>query len=453
MSTRNLDKLMAPRSVVAIGASERPRSVGAAVTRNLLDGGFAGEIHLVNRKGGEIAGRPVWRSLSELLSPPDLAVVMTPAETVPGVLKELGAKGTKAAVIISAGPGAGAEGREVNARWRQNLLSIAKPHLMRLVGPNCIGYVAPRIGLNASFGPGKVKAGRVAAIAQSGAVLAALADWGSAQGIGFSHLVSMGDMADVDFGDMLDMLAQDYDTRAVLLYVEGITQARKFMSAARSVARLKPVIVLKAGRHAAAAQAAASHTGAMAGSTAVYEAAFARAGLVSVKGLGELFDAAETLGHGLLPRNERLAILSNGGGVGVVATDLLLDEGGELAALQPSTIDKLDKAMPRIWSRANPVDIIGDADGARYAAALDCLLSDPNADAVLDRFKPFNLRGVFGGHYHAYTETSVREIPIKTNKCCSLKKTNHDGTKEKGYFVCRAQDGKITRQFVEFKLG
>jgi acetyltransferase len=383
MSTRNLDKLMAPRSVVAIGASERPGSVGAAVTRNLLEAGFAGELHLVNRKGGEIAGRPVWRSLSELLSPADLAVIMTPAPTVPGLLKELGAKGTRAAVIISAGPGAGPEAREDNVRWRQKLLDAAQPHLMRLVGPNCIGYVAPRIGLNAGFGPAKVRAGRLAAIAQSGAVLAALADWGSAQGIGFSHLVSMGDMADVDFGDMLDMLAQDYETRAVLMYVEGITQARKFMSAARSVARLKPVIVLKAGRHAAAALAAASHTGAMAGAAAVYEAAFARAGLVSVKGLGELFDAAETLGHGLVPRTERLAILTNGGGAGVVTTDLLVDEGGELAELQPRTIGLLDTVMPRVWSRANPVDIVGDADGARYATALDMLADDRAVGAVL----------------------------------------------------------------------
>jgi acetyltransferase len=254
---------------------------------------------------------------------------------------------------------------------------------MRILGPNCIGYIAPKLGLNASFGPARVRAGRLAAVAQSGAILAALADWGSAQGIGFSHLVSMGDMADVDFGDMLDMLGQDYDTRAVLMYVEGITQARKFMSAARSVARIKPVIVLKAGRHAAAALAAASHTGAMAGSAAVYEAAFARAGLVSVKGLGELFDAAETLGHGLLPRNERLAILTNGGGAGVVATDLLIDEGGELAQLQPGTIGQLDKVMPRIWSRGNPVDIVGDADGARYAAALDALANDRNVGAVL----------------------------------------------------------------------
>lgn len=383
MTTRNLDKLMAPRSVVAIGASKRPGSVGAAVTRNLLDGGFAGEIHLVNRKGGEIDGRPLLRSLAELPGAPDLAVVMTPADTVPDLLRELGDKGTKVVVVVSAGPVGGLEGRALNARWRQQLLDIAKPHLMRIVGPNCIGYAAPGLGLNASFGPGNVKPGRLAAVAQSGAVLAALADWGSAQGIGFSHLVSMGDMADVDIGDMLDVLARDYETRAVLMYVEGITQARKFMSAARSVARLKPIIVLKAGRHAAAAQAAASHTGAMAGSAAVYEAAFARAGLVSVTGLGELFDAAETLGHGLLPRNERLAILTNGGGAGIVATDLLIDEGGELATLAEETLGRLDKALPPLWSHGNPVDIVGDADGTRYAAALDMLAADRNVGAVL----------------------------------------------------------------------
>ncbi len=383
MSTRNLDKLIAPKSVVAIGASERAGSVGAAVTRNLLAGGFKGDIHLVNLKGGAIAGRPVLRRLSELPAPADLAVVMTPADTVPSLIVELGRRGTKAAVVISSGPGTGADAREVNARWHKRLLRAAQPNLLRMLGPNCIGYAAPGLGLNATFGPGNLKAGRIAAIAQSGAVLAALADWGAAQGLGFSHLVSMGDMADIDFGDMLDMLARDNDTRAILMYVEGITQARKFMSAARGIARLKPVIVLKGGRHAAAAKAAASHTGSMAGSAAVYDAAFARAGLVRVTGLGELFDAAETLGHAITPRNERLAILTNGGGVGIVATDLLIDEGGELATLLPKTITQLDKLLPPIWSRANPVDIVGDADGARYAAALDALADDRSVGAVL----------------------------------------------------------------------
>ena len=377
MSTRNLDKMMTPRSVVAIGASARPGSLGEAVTRNLLAGGFQGDIHLVNIKGGEIAGRPVLKSLAELKQPADLAVIMTPPETVPRLVLELGEHGTRVAVVITAGSG------EDNARWRKRILRAARPHLLRIVGPNCIGYAAPRIGLNASFGPGQLKAGRIAAVAQSGAVLAGLADWGTAQNIGFSHLISMGDMSDVDFGDVLDMLARDYDTRAVLMYVEGITQARKFMSAARSVARVKPVIVLKAGRHAAAAKAAASHTGAMAGSAAVYDAAFARAGLVRVHGLGELFDAAETLGHGGSPRNERLAILTNGGGTGIIATDLLMDEGGELASLLPRTLGVLDKALPRAWSHGNPVDIVGDADGARYAAALDALADDRGVGAVL----------------------------------------------------------------------
>lgn len=383
MSTRNLDRLMNPRSIVAIGASTRPGSVGEAVTRNLLAGGFQGDIHLVNKKGGTIEGRTVFRRISQLPEPADLAVIMTPAETIPGLIVALGEAGTRAAVVISAGPGDGADAADVNARWRQRLLRAARPYLLRIVGPNCIGYAAPRLGLNASFGPSRLKAGRIAAVAQSGAVLAGLADWGVAQGIGFSHLISMGDMADVDFGDVLDMLARDYDTRAVLMYVEGITQARKFMSAARGVARVKPVIVLKGGRHAAAAAATASHTGSMAGSAAVYDAAFARAGLVRVAGLGELFDAAETLGHGLAPRNERLAILTNGGGAGIIATDLLIDEGGELATIAPRTIGALNRKMPRSWSRANPVDIVGDADGPRYAEALNALADDRGVGAVL----------------------------------------------------------------------
>ncbi|SJZ47720.1 acetyltransferase [Enhydrobacter aerosaccus] len=383
MSTRNLEPLLSPRSIVVIGASAQPRTVGAAVTHNLLAGGFKGDLRLVNIKGGEVEGRPVLRSLSELPAPADLAVIMTPAPTVPALIHELGRQGTRVAVVISAGPGTGPDATEINAHWRRQLLEAAHPFLLRIVGPNCIGYAAPKIGLNASFGPGKLRSGRLAAVAQSGAVLAGLVDWGIAQGIGFSHLFSMGDMADVDFGDVLDILASDYETRAVLMYVEGISHARKFMSAARGVARLKPVIVLKAGRHAPAAQAAASHTGSMAGSAAVYEAAFARAGLVSVTGLGELFDAAETLGHGLLPRTERLAIMTNGGGAGIIATDLLMDEGGQLATLQAETVERLNQALPRIWSHGNPVDIVGDADGARYAKVLDILADDRDVGAVL----------------------------------------------------------------------
>ena len=367
---------------MAIGASARPGSVGAAVTRNLLAGGFQGDIHLVNLKGGEIAGRPVLKSLAELQRPADLAVIMTPPRPCRGWCWSWA---SAARGWPWSSPPAG---QRVTARrtMRAGASASCAPPSRICCGSSARTASATRRPGSASTpasGRASSRPGGIAAIAQSGAVLAGLADWGTAQGIGFSHLISMGDMADVDFGDVLDMLARDYDTRAVLMYVEGITQARKFMSAARSVARMKPVIVLKAGRHAAAAKAAASHTGAMAGSAAVYDAAFARAGLVRVHGLGELFDAAETLGHGVAPRNERLAILTNGGGAGIIATDLLIDEGGELAALQPRTLGQLDKAMPRAWSHGNPVDIVGDADGARYAAALDALADDRGVGAVL----------------------------------------------------------------------
>jgi acetyltransferase len=412
MSTRNLDKLLAPHSVAAIGASARPNSVGGAVTRNLLSGGFAGELHLINIKGGEIAGRPVLRSVKELSAPPDLAVVMTPPETVPGLVGELGRIGTKAAVIITAGPGTGAEASRRNAGWRQEILDAAQPYLLRVLGPNCIGHAVPRLGLNASFGPSGLKPGRLAAVAQSGAVLAGLADWGASQGIGFSYLISMGDMSDIDFGDVLDALSRDHDTRAVLMYVEGVTHARKFMSAARGLARLKPVIVLKAGRHEAAARAAASHTGSMAGSAAVYDAAFARAGLVSVLGLGELFDAAETLGRSIVPRTERVAILTNGGGVGIIATDLLIDEGGELASLTDKTMASLDATLPRIWSRANPVDIVGDADGPRYAAALDALAADRGVGAVLAMNVPTGLTSSIEAARAVAAAAGAKQVPV-----------------------------------------
>ena len=412
MSTRNLEHLFAPASVVAVGASARPNSVGGAVTRNLLGGGFKGEIHLVNAKGGKIAGRRAFSRVADLPRPADLAIVMTPPDTVPGLIAELGRCGTRAAVVITAGPGAGPTAGALNARWRQDLLDAAQPHLLRIVGPNCIGFACPRIGLNASFGPTGLKSGRIAAVAQSGAVLAGLADWGTAQGIGFSHLISMGDMADVDFGDVLDALARDSETRALLLYVEAITHARKFMSAARGVARLKPVIVLKAGRHAAAARAAASHTGAMAGSAEVYAAAFARAGLVSVLGLGELFDAAETLGHGIVPRSNQLGILTNGGGVGVIATDLLLDQGGELAGIGDDTVGRLDKLLPPAWSRANPVDIIGDADGARYAAALDAMADDRAVGAVLAMNVPTALTSSIDAARAVAGAAGARKVPV-----------------------------------------
>ncbi len=381
MSVRNLDALFQPKSVAIVGASERPGSIGAAVTRNALAGAFAGPIHLVNRKGGTIMGRAAVKRARDLPAPADLAVIATPPATVPGLIDEFGRAGTRAAVVITAGFGEG--GNKDGARLRQAVLDAAKPRLLRVVGPNCVGFLAPALGLNASFAPASPPAGKIAFVGQSGAVLVAVIDWAADRGIGFSYLVSMGNMADVDFGDVIDYLALDGETRAILLYVEGLTEARKFMSAARAAARLKPVVVLKAGRNTEGARAAKSHTGSMAGSDAVYDAAFRRAGVLRVYGLGELFDATEVLGLARPPRTDGLAIVTNGGGFGVLATDDLGALGGRLAQFSPETMAALDKVLPATWSHANPADIIGDADAARYLAALEPIAADPDVGAVL----------------------------------------------------------------------
>ncbi len=377
MTIRNFDKLLAPRSVALIGASPRPGSVGAVLTRNLVAGRVP--VELVNPRHAEIGGRRCFPDVASLPEPPDLAVIATPAMTVPGLVAELGAKGTRAAVVISAGFGARDEGR----RLTQAMLDAARPHLLRILGPNCLGLMLPGLGLNASFANLTPAAGSLAFLSQSGAILTSVIDWAGPRQIGFSYLVSLGEMADVDVGDMLDFLAADKDTRAILLYVEAITAARKFMSAARIAARSKPVIVMKAGRFAVSAAAVASHTGALAGADAVYDAAFRRAGMLRVFGLEELFDAVESLATLGSVGGDRLAILTNGGGLGILASDALADEGGRLAELAPATIAALDRLMPRTWSRANPVDIVGDADPDRYASALSALLADPNADALL----------------------------------------------------------------------
>jgi acetyltransferase len=380
MSIRNLDRFFAPASVAVIGASRREHSVGQVVTRNLIEGGFEGPIHPVNPHAESICGVLAYGSIAALPEAPDLAVVCTPARTIPEIVAELGARGTRAAVIITAGFG---ELGEEGARLQRRMLEAARPHLMRLMGPNCLGVAAPRAKLNASFAHRQPLPGEVAFVSQSGAVLTSVLDWAGARGIGFSLLVSLGGMADVDFGDLLDHLARDPNTSSVLLYVEHITHAGKFMSAARAAARLKPVIVIKPGRHEAAAKAAYSHTGALAGSDAAYDAAFRRAGMLRVRDLGDLFDAMETLARPWAHRGDRLAILTNGGGVGVLAVDALMDEGGRLAELSDATIARLDEALPKAWSRGNPVDIIGDATGARYAAALEALEADDGVDAVL----------------------------------------------------------------------
>ena len=379
MSRRNLEHLFTPRSVALIGASDRPRSVGATVMRNLIQGGFAGPVWPVNVRHPTIAGRPAYRSIAELPEAPDLAVVCTPAPGVPALISELGIRGTRAALVISAGLDRAVNGEPIASA----MLRAAEPFALRILGPNCLGLLVPGLGLNASFAHIGAHPGRLAFIAQSGALTTAMLDWAHAKQIGFSHFVSLGNAADVDFGDLLDYFAREPATRAILLYIESVTAARKFMSAARAAARVKPVIVVKAGRTAAAARAAHSHSGALAGADAVYEAAFRRAGMLRVETTRELFDAAEILARLKPYAGPRLTIVGNGGGPGVMATDALTRHGGVLAELDGETPQKLDTLLPSSWSRANPLDIGGDARPERYLAALGAVLEDRGSDAVL----------------------------------------------------------------------
>jgi acetyltransferase len=374
MTIRNLQYLLAPQSVVLVGASDRPGSIGRIVAGNLAKGGFKGAIYFVNPKGGEVAGQRCISSISDLPEAPDLAIVATPPATLPGVIAELGAKGCRAAVVITAG---------IRGETCQAMLDAARPHLLRIQGPNCLGLMLPPRGLDASFSHVAPRPGQLAFVSQSGALITGIVDWAESRGIGFSHVVSLGDMADVDFGDVLDYLAADTASRAILLYMESLKSAPKFMSAARRAARTKPVVVIKAGRHAGGAKAALSHTGALAGADAAYEAAFRRAGLVRVLELLDLFEAAEILSKVMPLEGDRLGIITNGGGAGVLAADRLGDLDLELAPLTPATIARLDKVLPPTWSRGNPIDIIGDAGADRYGEAIEAALDDPGLDAVL----------------------------------------------------------------------
>lgn len=380
MTTRNLEFFFKPRSVALVGASRDAHRVGGAVARNLQSGGFSGPVMLVNRRSEPDAAHGIYTRLADLPQAPDLAVVAIPAAQVPETLAELGAAGTRAAVVLSAGF------EETDAAagvaLQQAALDAARPHLMRIIGPNCLGILMPKVGLNASFAHLNARPGNLAFIAQSGAILTAVLDWAESRGIGFSTLISLGASADIDFGDLLDYLANDWDTRAILLYVESVRDARKFMSAARLAARLKPVIVVKGGRYAQSAQAVASHTGALAGVDAVYAAAFRRAGMVQVDSMAELFDAVETLGHSSPRFGERLAIVTNGGGIGVLATDELTRLGGHLANLSENTRHRLRDALPPLCSTHNPVDVLGDAHPGRYRAALRVLYEAPEVDTV-----------------------------------------------------------------------
>src|SRR6202795_4562916 len=377
MSTYRLKNLLSPQSVALVGASPRQGSVGRAILGNICKTEFKGEFGLVNPRYPEIDGVTAVDSLGKLGFVPELVILTAPAKSIPGLIDEAGRCGAAGAVIVSAGlghgPGSLADAAE----------TAVQKYGMRLIGPNCLGIMMPCAGLNASFAAHMPAKGNLALISQSGAIAAGMVDWAAQRAVGFSGIVSIGNQPAVDIADLLDYFAMDKKTNAILLYIEAIKDARKFMSAARAAARIKPVVVVKSGRMAQGAKAAAHHTGALAGSDAVYDAAFRRAGILRVSDLRELFDCAETLGRVEQPSGKRLAILTNGGGIGVLAVDRLVELGGIPAAIAPAVREQLDALLPPTWSRSNPVDIVGDADAARYAAALEALLADPGNDAIL----------------------------------------------------------------------
>lgn len=374
----DLSALFSPRQVAVIGATEKPGSVGRAVVENLR--GFQGAVHLVNRKHPEVLGRRTLARIADVPAGTDLAVVVTPAPAVPEILRECAAAGIPAAVVISAGfKETGAAG----AALEREVLGIARAAGMRLVGPNCLGVMVPGTGLNATFATALAMPGNIAFLSQSGALCTAILDWSFSAGVGFSAFVSTGSMLDVGWADLIRHFADDPATAVLALYMESVDDARAFVRAARRAALKKPVIVLKAGRTEAAARAAASHTGAMTGSDAVFDAAFARCGALRVDSIAELFQTADLLGCARPPQGPRLAILTNAGGPGALAVDMLARHGGVPAEFSARTLAALDACLPAPWSHGNPADILGDADAARYARALEIVAGDEGNDGLL----------------------------------------------------------------------
>lgn len=376
MTIRNLEAALKPASVAVFGASDRPGSPGAALMRNVSAGGFDGAIWPVNPKHRSVAGHECFRSAADLPGVPDVAVIATPPASIPGLIDALGRRGGRLALVVSPGVTAG-DG------LRQRMLDAARPHLLRIIGPNSAGLIAPSAKLNASLAPVGATAGNLALLSQSGAIASTMVDWAAERGVGFSHVVSLGDMADVDAGDYLDLLAGDWQTRAILLYLESVPEPRKFLSAARVAASLKPVIAVKAGRSDRAMQASATHTGMLSGADAVVDAALGRVGVLRVGGLAEMFAAAETVSRFRPLGRARLAIVTNSGGAGVLAVDRLLQGAGEVATLASATVLALDRQLSAEWSRSNPVDIGGDAMPAHYVAALEAVAEDAGVDAIL----------------------------------------------------------------------
>ncbi len=380
MGQFNLNRIFKPKHIAVVGASEKPETIGNAIMTNLIRGRFPGELLPVNPKYGSIYDHPSSKSITDLKPDIDLAVIATPIQTVPQIIRECVDNKVAGAIIISAGgKEIGAKGKEIEAQIRQ----IAYTGGLRIVGPNCLGVIRPGANLNASFASDMPASGNLAFVSQSGAICTAVLDLAFRERFGFSHFVSIGSMLDIDFGDMIDHLGNDYAAKSIMLYIESLTNFRKFMSAARSVSRVKPIIVLKSGRSAAGAKAAASHTGAMAGEDAVYDAAFKRAGIVRVDTIGELFDCAELTAKQPRPSGPKLAIITNGGGPGVMATDTLARYGREPAPLDSEMIRKLDEFLPPFWSRGNPIDILGDASPERFRKVIEVCFESRGINGVL----------------------------------------------------------------------
>jgi acetyltransferase len=375
-----LDPFFIAKNVAVIGATEAPNSVGRTLLWNLVSNPFGGTVFPVNPKRAGVLGIKAYPTIKDVPAKVDLAVIVTPAPTVPGIIAQCVEAGVKAAIVISAGfKELGPSGADLE----RQIAAEAKRGRMRIIGPNCLGVMNPLTGLNATFAKGMARPGNVAFVSQSGALLTAVLDWSVRELVGFSAIVSTGSMLDVGWGDLIDYLGNDPRTQSIVIYMESVGDARAFLSAAREVSLTKPIIVIKAGRTEAAAKAAASHTGSLTGSDEVLNAAFRRTGVLRVDSIAEVFDMAELLSRQPRPAGPRLTILTNAGGPGVLATDALITAGGELATLSPETVKRLDAILPPHWSRNNPIDILGDAGPERYAKSLEVAAQDPNSDGLL----------------------------------------------------------------------
>ncbi len=408
MNIHKLNSIFKPKRIAIIGISSNPNSVGGKVLHNLTGGEFQGVVYPVSPDYESVSGISCYPDLKSLPKTPDLGIICSPPKKVPALVKECGEAGVFGIIIMSAGfKETGAEGKKLEDEIKSVLAEYKE---MRILGPNCLGIISPGSKLNVSFASGMPKAGNIAFISQSGALCTSVLDWAIEGKIGFSHVISIGNSMDIDFGDLIDYLGEDENTKSIILYIESISNARKFMTAARSFARSKPIIAYKAGRFLESAEVAASHTGALASEDSVYRAAFRRIGMARVYDIGDIFDCAELIGRNKIPKGSRLGIVTNAGGPGVIATDALIANRGKLAKLSEETIANLNDNLPPSWSHGNPVDVLGDARSKRIAKATELVIKDPNVDAVLVILTPQAMTNPTS------TAKVISELSATTNK-------------------------------------